>query len=110
MNAILKNKKDETKVSLIFGNVTEEDILLREELEALARDHSDRFRLHYILDKPPKQWAGSSGYITKEVVKAHLPAPGPDVVILRCGPTPMMEAMKKLLDGVGYSEEMQFQF
>lgn len=135
LNAILKNPSDKTKVSLVFGNVTEEDILLREDLEKLSRMHSDRFRLHYILDKPPKEWSGSKGYITQEVVRANLPAPGPKVLILRwgrgpsfilyftlfpfdksmlfvlrCGPTPMMEAMKKLLDGMGYSEDMQFQF
>ena len=110
VNAILKNKADKTKVSLVFGNVTEEDILLREELDQLARMHADRFRVHYILDKPPKEWVGSKGYITQEVVKANLPAPGPGVLMLRCGPTPMMEAMKRLLDGMGYSDEMQFQF
>jgi cytochrome-b5 reductase len=110
VNAILKNKADKTKVSLVFGNVTEEDILLRDELDQLARMHADRFRVHYILDKPPKEWAGSKGYITQEVVKANLPAPGPGVLMLRCGPTPMMEAMKRLLDGMGYSDEMQFQF
>lgn len=33
-----------------------------------------------------------------------------DVLVLRCGPTPMMDAMGKALDTLGYSAEQQFQF
>lgn len=42
--------------------------------------------------------------------RSHLPAPGPDTYILRCGPNPMVDAMKKYLDSLGYSADMQFQF
>lgn len=37
------------QVSLIFGNVTEEDILLRDELDAFAK--RPNIRVHYTLDK-----------------------------------------------------------
>ena len=42
IRAILKNPRDTTKLYLIFANQTEEDILLRQELESLQ---SDRFHL-----------------------------------------------------------------
>jgi cytochrome-b5 reductase len=51
IQAILKNPEDRTQVSLIFANVTEDDILLRSTLEDLAAKHPDRFKLHYTLDK-----------------------------------------------------------
>lgn len=35
---------------------------------------------------------------------------GPGVLVLRCGPLPMMTVMKEHLNKLGYSEEMQFQF
>ena len=35
--AILKDKEDETRVRLVFANQTEEDILLRPELDAFAQ-------------------------------------------------------------------------
>ena len=35
MKAILENPEDKTKVSLIFGNITEDDILLKEDLDAI---------------------------------------------------------------------------
>lgn len=45
-----------------------------------------------------------------DLIKEHLPAPSDDVLVLRCGPNPMMEAMKKALEGLGYAEDAQFQF
>lgn len=35
---------------------------------------------------------------------------GAGVLVLRCGPNPMMVAMKASLDELGYSEAEQFQF
>jgi len=42
---ILRNPYDATKVFLIYANVTEEDILLRKEFDAWARDHRARFKV-----------------------------------------------------------------
>ncbi|RZS13429.1 hypothetical protein BHM03_00045033 [Ensete ventricosum] len=47
--AILENPTDKTKVHLIYANVTYEDILLKEELDSLARNYPDRFQIYYIL-------------------------------------------------------------
>nr|DAD32710.1 TPA_asm: hypothetical protein HUJ06_011561 [Nelumbo nucifera] len=49
--AILENPKDRTKVHLIYANVTLEDILLKEELDGLARDYPDRFKVFYVLNQ-----------------------------------------------------------
>lgn len=43
--AILRNPYDATKIFLIYANLTEEDILLRKELDAWARDHRARFQV-----------------------------------------------------------------
>jgi cytochrome-b5 reductase len=42
------------QISLIYANVTEEDILLRSELNFKARIGGDKFRVFYTLDKPPE--------------------------------------------------------
>jgi hypothetical protein len=164
-------------LSLIFANQTEEDILLRQELEEIAADFPDRFKvrpaprddcnswkvrsttdlpgrfestaqssgcfppppaqlcpalsrltscgtrwtvmarpfmhipgtgcapspfydslcpafvlsvkLWYTLDRPGEGWKFSSGFISEEMVRQHLPAPGPNTQILVCGPPPM---------------------
>lgn len=54
IKAALKDPKDTTKLTLLFGNITGEDILLKPELDALAQKHADRFSVQYTLDKPGK--------------------------------------------------------
>ncbi|KAG6518117.1 hypothetical protein ZIOFF_021519 [Zingiber officinale] len=86
--AILENPKDKTKVQLIYANVTYEDILL----------------------KPPESWDAGVGFVSKDMIKTHCPAPAQDIQVLRCGPPPMNKAMAAHLDDLGYTKEMQFQF
>ncbi len=48
---ITKDPKDDTKLSLLFANQTEKDILLRDELEQVVKEHPDQFRLWYTVDR-----------------------------------------------------------
>lgn len=50
---ILKRPNDPTKLALLFANQTESDILLRNELESLAEEYADRFKLWYTVDTTP---------------------------------------------------------
>ncbi|KAG8367740.1 hypothetical protein BUALT_Bualt16G0104300 [Buddleja alternifolia] len=108
--AILENPSDNTKVHLIYANVTFDDILLKDELDSLAKNYLDRFKIYYVLNQPPEVWNGGVGFVSKEMIQAHCPAPASDIQILRCGPPPMNKAMAGHLDALGYSSEMQFQF
>ncbi|KAF2222427.1 NADH-cytochrome b5 reductase 1 [Elsinoe ampelina] len=105
IRAILRGRKsgDKTEVDLIFANVNEEDILLREDLDKLAREDKN-FRVHYVLNNPPEGWKGGVGFVTPEMIKANLPAPAGDVKILICGPPPMVSAMKKATESLGYTK------
>lgn len=58
---------DRTEVDLIFANVTPQDILLKEDLDALAAEDKG-FRVHYVLDKPPADWTGGVGYVTGDMI------------------------------------------
>jgi len=111
INAILKDKEDETKISLLYANQTEEDILVRQNLEQLAEQHPDRFKIWYTLDRPNEGWAYSQGFINKDMIAAHLPPPGDDTVILMCGPPPMIKfACVPNLTELGYSVPAQITF
>ena len=50
IRAICKNNNDKTQISLIFGNVTIDDILLHEELEQLNEKH-ENFNVYFTLDR-----------------------------------------------------------
>ncbi len=45
IKAILRDPEDTTQISLLYSNRHDEDILLREELEALANNNPDRFKV-----------------------------------------------------------------
>ncbi|KAL3637028.1 NADH-cytochrome b5 reductase [Castilleja foliolosa] len=108
--AILENPNDRTKVHLIYANVTSDDILLKDEIDSLAKNYPDSFKVYYVLNQPPEVWNGGVGFVSKEMIQAHCPAPASDIQILRCGPPPMNKAMAGHLEAIGYSSEMQFQF
>ncbi|KAL3819594.1 hypothetical protein ACJIZ3_005499 [Penstemon smallii] len=108
--AILENPSDTTKVHLIYANVTYDDILLKDELDSLAKNYPQRFKIYYVLNQPPEVWNGGVGFVSKEMIQAHCPAPASDIKILRCGPPPMNKAMAAHLDALEYSSDMQFQF
>eukprot|EP00339_Tiarina_fusa_P005692 CAMPEP_0117029582 /NCGR_PEP_ID=MMETSP0472-20121206/21407_1 /TAXON_ID=693140 ORGANISM="Tiarina fusus, Strain LIS" /NCGR_SAMPLE_ID=MMETSP0472 /ASSEMBLY_ACC=CAM_ASM_000603 /LENGTH=279 /DNA_ID=CAMNT_0004737385 /DNA_START=148 /DNA_END=984 /DNA_ORIENTATION=+ len=104
--AVLKNPEDKTKLSLLYANQTEEDILVRDLLENLQQKHPEQFSLWYTLDRPNAEWTYSQGFINKEMVENHLPAPSDTTVILMCGPPPMIKfACVPNLTEVGHAEE-----
>ncbi len=100
---------DTTRLSLIFANVTEADILLRAELEEL-REARSLTEVTYTLDRPTESWSGNKGFVTPHLIQSKLPAPGADTLILLCGPKPMVDMMEKHLIGLGYTEEMYFKY
>ncbi|EPB82891.1 hypothetical protein HMPREF1544_10362 [Mucor circinelloides 1006PhL] len=113
----------DVRVSLIYANQTEEDILLKNELDKIAKEHPDRFKVVYALDKAPTNWTGVSGFVNKEVIQEHLPSPQEkDSIIFVCGPPPMVKSIagetilmsqgkfSGILKELGYSKENVFKF
>ncbi|KAK7425384.1 NADH-cytochrome b5 reductase [Neonectria magnoliae] len=105
MRAIVRGRAagDKTEVDLIFANVTPQDILLKEDLDALATKDAG-IRVHYVLDKPPEGWTGGVGYVTADMITKWLPKPADDVKILLCGPPPMVSGLKKSAESLGFKK------
>ena len=121
---ILKNPADTTEISLVFANDKEEDILLKPELDALAKKHKN-FKITYVLAKPVFAfgWDGEVGWMNKDIVAKTMPTPSADSLICVCGPPGFMAAVsgdktkdykqglvQGLLKDAGYTEEMVFKF
>lgn len=94
---------DTTKVDLIFANVNPDDILLKDEIDELAAKDSN-FKVYYVLNNPPEKWDGGVGFVTADMIKEKLPPPGPDMKICICGPPPMVSALKKATESLGYQK------
>ncbi|KAK9768867.1 hypothetical protein K7432_000098 [Basidiobolus ranarum] len=123
LRKIFKNPADKTKITLIFANVTEEDILLREELDKLAQEHKGQLEIHYTLDKPPSNWSHDQGRVDKEKIQKYIPKPGKDVMVFICGPDQMLAGISGsknpdksqgklggILKELGYSEDNVYKF
>ncbi|KAM4676302.1 NADH-cytochrome b5 reductase 3 [Discoglossus pictus] len=111
IRAIIKDKDDKTTCYLLFANQTEKDILLRDELEEIQTAHSSRFKLWYTLDRAPEKWDYSQGFVNEDMIKDFMPPPSDDVLVLMCGPPPMVQyAINPSLDKLGYSQDRRFAY
>jgi len=104
IRAICEDEHDTTEVSLVYGNRSETDILLRNELETYARRYPGSFKLWYQLDAAPANWPYGRGYVTKQVIQERLPAPSPGAKMMLCGPPGMVNAAKRAMVGLGFEE------
>lgn len=123
IHEISKNPEDKTQVDLFYGSLTKDDILMKDELDKIAAEHKDQIKVHYFLDQAPENWEGHTGFITKEFLKEHLPAPSKNAKIYVCGPPGMYKAISgnKVsptdqgevtghLADLGYTKENVFKF
>ncbi|QLG73847.1 hypothetical protein HG535_0F03580 [Zygotorulaspora mrakii] len=105
IKAIAAHSSDKTKVSLVYGNVTEEDILLKAELDRIVESNPTQFKVFYLLDKPDEGWTGGVGYVTEDIMREHLPnGKDKDVQLLVCGPRPMVSFVKKTSISLSYDK------
>ena len=124
IRGIFKNPEDKTKVSLIFGNISEEDILLKDKFDELENTYPQRFKAFYTLDKPPEGWQKGKGFISKDLLKTVLPEPKEEnIKIFVCGPPGLYKAisgnkpspqdqgeLEGSLKDLGYSKDQVFKF
>lgn len=124
LRKIFSNPDDKTKVTLVFGNITEDDILLRKELADLENTYPRRFRAFYLLDRPPEDWKQGTGHVSKELLKTVLPEPKEEnIKIFVCGPPGLYKAVSGgkvspkdqgeltgILKELGYDKDQVYKF
>jgi cytochrome-b5 reductase len=122
LHALLGTAGDTTKVSVLYGNRTERDILCRGTLDHWAELYPERLSVTHVLSEEKEtSWDGATGYINQELVSAHMPpaSDGEACQVWVCGPPPMYNAMcgprgEKDVGGVlgsmGYASEQVYKF
>jgi len=110
---------------LLYGSVTEDDILLKRELEELENSHPNQLKVFYVVDEGSNTWPGPKGRITKDLIEQVLPGPeiGNKLKIFTCGPPGLYKAVsgeKKspsdqgelsgYLKDLGYSKDQVYKF
>ncbi|MBQ6268173.1 MAG: iron-sulfur cluster-binding domain-containing protein [Clostridia bacterium] len=70
-------------LTILYGSVAADDILLKEELEALK---SDKVHVVHVLSGDDPAWQGEKGFLTAELIKKYS---APDTTYFICGPQAM---------------------
>jgi cytochrome-b5 reductase len=102
IRAICEDPEDNTKVSLLYANHTEEDILLRGKLARLQYQFASKLSIWYVLSSPPEEWQYGQGRVTKDIIRDKLAAQSADSKVHLCGPHEMVVAMRKILVDLGF--------
>lgn len=118
IQGILDNPDDKTKVNLVFGVNTEQDLLLRDELEQYKKRFPDRFNYLYTVSHPADEASSlRKGYVTEELLRGVVRDAGKDTHVFVCGPPGMEDSLvgsKKAPQGVlarlGFEKDQIYKF
>lgn len=92
----------ERRVSLLFGNRFAEDVLYREEWEALVKKNHN-FKSFFTLSRGGAGWSGSVGYVQDKITEAFPDLSNKDFYI--CGLVKMIDGVVEKLKSQGVLDE-----
>ena len=118
---ILCNPEDRTKVTLVFGVNSDEDMLLKVEFDDLERRFPDQFKAVYTVSHPVEGSTFRKGYVTKNLLEEFGVRPEKDTKVFICGPPAMEAALlgnlasrskgaKGILEQIGYRKDQVHKF
>ncbi|KAL8877665.1 MAG: hypothetical protein Q9198_004362 [Flavoplaca austrocitrina] len=102
--AVMKDKSDPTRCTVLSGNRSIEDILCKEDLDALAQAHGDRAQVIYTLTKASDGWQGLRGRIDGKLVEKHCQKDEKSMVLI-CGPEALEKAIHIDLRQQGWADD-----
>lgn len=91
----LRDRKEQRRLVLIFGNRAEKNIVFADELKELEQQLD--LKVVHVLEHPPEHWTGEKGLIDEELLKRHALPYAENVEYFICGPEPMMDAVETIL-------------
>lgn len=100
----MQARGDPRPVVLFYANSDWESVSFREELDAMRHDLD--LTLVHVLEDPPDDWNGESGYLDGEVLERHLPDESRNWPHYLCGPTAMTDAARDALRDRGVSAHL----
>ncbi len=104
IKSILINEP-ESKVSLLYGNRREDQIIFYHALDELSKKYQGRLQIVHQLTQPGPQWKGAKGRIVKDNLENFITqlekSGAADTRYFLCGPEGMMELAKGTLEETG---------
>jgi len=95
----LAERGDQRPVILFFASNDMAGLTFAEQLRAL--EHRMNLKVVFVLKRPPQEWAGETGLITKQLIQKYLPPHYKRYQYFICGSPPMMDAIEDILPTLG---------
>jgi len=95
-------RKVRTPALLLYSSRSLEDVIYREELEAMARSDPDLRVINTLTRRQPEGWTGRRGRIDKALLAKACFPPEQTPKSFVCGPTPFVENVSRLLVELGH--------
>jgi len=95
--------RSQARITLLYGNRTEGDIVFREEFEEMQRLNAN-LKVVFTVDETGVGWKGRTGMIDAGMIKEEV-QDYPSTVFYICGPPAMVGAMQKLLSSMRVPEK-----
>jgi ferredoxin-NADP reductase len=88
-----------TKITLLYGCRTENDIAFRQEFEEMQRRNRN-LKVVFTVNEASSGWNGAVGVINADMVKREIPD-YKETTFYTCGPPPMVDVMEQLVESLG---------
>ncbi len=85
------NGKLPIDLTILYGSVSSDDIVMKQELDAIK---SDRVHIVHVLSGDEPGWQGERGFITADIIRKYS---APDTTYMICGPQAMYRFMREEL-------------
>ena len=126
LQCIAGNPDDTSEVTLLYGNKSPEDILLRSELDAVAAKSGGRIKIVHVVGTAPDQgpiegWDGELGWVDEAKFVKYAAPPSEDTLVMVCGLPGLYDAFcgprtdpgvqkRTILHKLGYTADMVAKF
>jgi predicted ferric reductase len=98
----MRDRGDRRPCLLIYGNSTWHEAAFRKELEHLQEELN--LRVVHVLEEPPSDWAGETGYIDIDLLKRQIDDQQRQYSFFLCGPEPLMDAAEPAIRKMGVAQ------
>jgi nitrate reductase (NAD(P)H) len=88
---ILETVDDPTEINVIDANKSETDILLREQMDRLQKEHGKQFTITHVLSHPSDDWKGLKGHVDTDIIRKYSFEPKEGTAVFLCGPPTMIQ-------------------
>jgi ferredoxin-NADP reductase len=96
------DKQLKTKITLIYGNRTEKDIVFKKEFEEMQKQNNN-LKTVFTINKNNNNWKGVTGFINGEMIKKEI-ADYKERIFYLCGPPGMVKVLQRVISDLGISD------